>query len=317
MEYIISLDLGTTAIKVAIIDTEGRLVSKSTQEYTLLTPDVLSVELEVETYWSAFKAGVSEVLLKTGIKSEQIKALGISAQGETLILTDGNGKPLRNAIVWMDNRAHKEADRLSADFPKEVSYKITGQVSIVPTWPASKILWLRENEPSVFRNTEKFLLIEDYFIHRLTGVFAAEGSLLTSTVYWDMNTRKWWKDMLKYLNVDEGQLPEIHESGDLIGSIRPDIARELGLSPETLVCAGALDQAAGAIGVGNIRPGVFSENTGARACNLCYNGSAGIGSHLQNALSLSCNTGHLHGAYLHNRRNGAEMVQGQLLQCRD
>ena len=140
MTYILSLDLGTTAIKVALISTDGKLISKSTQEYTLLTPTTLAVELPVETYWQAFIKGVSELLLETGISPESIKVLGISAQGETLILTDKNGKPVRNAIVWMDNRAHHEAEILSSEFPKEESYRITGQVSIVPTWPASKIL---------------------------------------------------------------------------------------------------------------------------------------------------------------------------------
>ena len=268
MTYILSLDLGTTAIKVALISTDGKLISKSTQEYNLLTPTALAVELQVETYWQAFKKGVSELLLETGISPESIKVLGISAQGETLILTDKNGKPVRNAIVWMDNRAHYEAKILSSEFPKEESYRITGQVSIVPTWPASKILWVRENEPIIFSKTDKFLLIEDYFIYCMTGKYVAEGSLLTSTAYWNFKTKNWWQDMLRFLRVDTEQLPEIHESGDIVGPIIPEIAREFGLSPETIVCTGALDQAAGAIGVGNIKPGVFSENTGA-ALAIC------------------------------------------------
>ncbi len=267
-EFILSLDLGTTAIKVALIDRDGKLVGKSTQEYVLLTPTASSVELEVDTYWRAFKNGVSEVLAATKADPGSIRALGISAQGETLILVDKGGKALRNAIVWMDNRAQDEAEALTRMFPREESYRITGQVSIVPTWPAAKILWVREHEPDVFAKTAKFLLIEDYFIHRLTGKFAAEGSLLTSTVYWDFNTKKWWKDMLRVLKVDEGQLPEIHESGERIGTVLPAAAAELGLSPETVVCTGALDQAAGAIGVGNFAPGVFSENTGA-ALAIC------------------------------------------------
>jgi D-xylulose kinase len=263
VEYILSLDLGTTAIKVALFDTGGRLVGKSTQEYTLLTPSALSVELDVETYWQAFKNGVAEVLAATNVTPRSIRALGISAQGETLVLVDAEGRPLRNAIVWMDNRAQDEAESLTREFPREVSYRVTGQVSIVPTWPAAKVLWVRENEPEIFAATSKFLLIEDYFIYRLTGFYAAEGSLLTSTVYWDFNTRKWWKEMLRYLQIEESRLPDIHESGERIGTILPQVARELSLSSETEVCTGALDQAAGAIGVGNIESGVFSENTGA------------------------------------------------------
>lgn len=268
MGYILSADLGTTAIKVALFNHEGKLLSKSTQEYTLLTPTTLAVELDTDTYWQAFKAGISEVLEATGINSSQIKVLGISAQGETLIFTGKDGRPLRNAIVWLDNRAQNEADILDQEFGERDTYKITGQVKIVPTWPAAKVFWVKQNEPEIFSKIDKVLLIEDYFIYRMTGKYVAEGSLLCSTVYWDIIRKTWWKEMLNYLGVDEGQLPEIHESGEPVGSLIPEVSKELGLSSDMIVCTGALDQAAGAIGVGNIRPGVFSENTGA-ALAIC------------------------------------------------
>jgi sugar (pentulose or hexulose) kinase len=108
-----------------------------------------------------------------------------------------------------------------------------------------------------------FALIEDYFIYRMTGKLVTEGSLICSTVYWDITTKQWWKEMLTFLQIGESQLPEIHESGESVGSILPEVAEELGLSPGTIVCTGALDQAAGAIGVGNISEGIFSENIGA------------------------------------------------------
>ena len=268
MDHILSVDLGTTAIKVALFDAAGRVLAKATREYTLHTPDTLSVELPVETYWQAFKSGVAEVLAVSRVKVESIQALGICAQGETLIFAGRDGRPLRNAIVWLDNRAQQEAEELNREFTPEETYRITGQVSIVPTWPAAKVLWVQRNEPEVFAKAAKILLIEDYFIHRLTGEYACEGSLVTSTVYWDMNTRRWWPDMLARLGLGEEHLPPIRESGEPVGPILGEVARELGLAASTVVCTGALDQAAGAIGVGNIRPGVFSENTGA-ALAIC------------------------------------------------
>jgi sugar (pentulose or hexulose) kinase len=268
VDHILSVDLGTTAIKVALFDGEGGVLATSTQEYTLLIPSTLAVELPVETYWQAFKNGVQDLMDATGVKPAGIRALGISAQGETLVFAGKDGKPLRNAIVWLDNRAQKEADIMNREFPETDTYRITGQVSIVPTWPAAKVLWVRENEPEVFANAAKILLIEDYFIHRLTGRYVCEGSLICSTAYWDITTRRWWPDMLRRLRIDEERLPEIRESGDPVGPLLPVVAKELGLAPETIVCTGALDQAAGAIGVGNITPGVFSENTGA-ALAIC------------------------------------------------
>ncbi|TFG59161.1 MAG: hypothetical protein E4H36_14315, partial [Spirochaetales bacterium] len=135
MDHIISVDLGTTAIKLALFDEAGKLIAKSNQEYALLTPTTLAVELPVETYWNSFKLGIKEALEKSGVSPASIKAFGISAQGETLIVTGRDGKPLRNAIVWLDNRAQKEAEILNSHFTEETTYKITGQVSIVPTWP--------------------------------------------------------------------------------------------------------------------------------------------------------------------------------------
>jgi len=101
MNYILGVDLGTTALKVSLFDEEGKLLALPTKEYKLLTPTTLAVELEIGTYWNAFKEGIAEVLKLTKISPEKIKALGISAQGETLILVDKDGKPLRNAIVWL------------------------------------------------------------------------------------------------------------------------------------------------------------------------------------------------------------------------
>lgn len=268
MPHILAFDLGTTALKCALHDLNGTVIAKASEEYQLITPNADWVEMDVETYWQAFKSAVARVLKESGVDPAEIKALGVSAQGETLIVVDREGKPLRRAIVWLDNRAQQEADQLGEVFGHRHAFETTGQVKLVPTWPASKILWLRKCEPEVFDRVGKFLLIEDYFLHRLTGEYVCEGSLVTSTCYWNFRTRGWWKEMLQELNVSEEQLPQYRESGEAVGTLRTEIAEELGLSPTTVVCTGALDQACGAIGVGNIRPGIFSENTGA-ALAIC------------------------------------------------
>ena len=268
MPYILAFDLGTTALKCALHDLKGEVIAKASEEYQLITPTPDWVEMDVETYWQAFKIAVARVLKESNAIPSEIKALGVSAQGETLIVVDREAKPLRRAIVWLDNRAQQEADELSTVFGHRPAFEITGQVKLVPTWPASKILWLRKHEPEIFERVSKFLLIEDYFLHRLSGEYACEGSLVTSTCYWNFRTRQWWGEMLEELHVSTDQLPPYRESGEGIGTLRPDIAEELGLSPGTVVCTGALDQACGAIGVGNIKPGIFSENTGA-ALAIC------------------------------------------------
>jgi len=266
--YILSLDLGTTAIKVAVVSEEGSVVGKGIEEYSLLTPSPLEVELPVEVYWKSFKVALGKALSESRVSPNEIKALGMSVQGETMVLVDKNGDPIHNAIVWLDNRAQEEANILAKEFGDKTTYEVTGQVKIVPTWPAAKIFWLKRHKRDVFDNTTKFLLLEDYFLYKLTGKFVAEGSLLCSTVYWNIRTKDWWKEMLDFLGVGVERLPEIREPGEVVGSILPNVADELGLNKNMIVVTGALDQAAGAVGVGNIRPGILSENTGA-ALAIC------------------------------------------------
>lgn len=263
MELLVGLDIGTTALKAALFDKKGKLLAVSTQEYSLITLQTNYVEEEPEVYWKAFLTGMNDLKKQYPIEKDAKIALAMSAQGETLLFLGKDGTPLRNAIVWMDNRADEEAKELQEKFGNETCYKVTGQVSFEPCWPAPKILWVKKNEPEIFEQTDKFLLIEDYFIYRLTGRFATEPSLVCSSTYWDIIKRDYWKDMLEYLEVKEEQFAPVIESGQIVGKILPEVAAELGLGTDITICTGALDQAAGAIGAGNIREGMFSETIGA------------------------------------------------------
>lgn len=263
MELLVGLDIGTTALKIALFDKKGDLLAVSTQEYSLITPQTNYVEEDPEVYWKAFKDGLDALKNQYPISPADKIALAMSAQGETLFFLDENGKNLRNAIVWMDNRAEEEARDLEDKFGNDICYKVTGQVSFEPCWPASKILWVKNHEPDTFEKTSKFLLIEDYFIYCLTGQYATEPSLVCSSTYWDIINREYWKDMLDYLEIREEQLAPVVESGNTVGKILPEIAEELGIGTDVTICTGALDQAAGAIGAGNIHEGMFSETIGA------------------------------------------------------
>ncbi len=267
-EYILGIDIGTTSLKTAVFDLSGVQKASAVVEYSLLTPSTNYVEASCSVYMESIKKCMRVIARKGTVDLSRITIVGFSVQGETLCFLDADGNPLRNAIVWMDNRAGKQAEELRAKFGDELCYEITGQVSFESCWPASKVLWVKENEPKIFTKTRHLLLLEDYIIYLLTGKFVSEGSLLTSTEYWDIRTKKYWKEMLNFIGIDEAILPEIMESGQLVGTIIPNMAKELGISPNAKICTGCLDQAAGAIGVGNIRPGIFSENIGA-ALAIC------------------------------------------------
>ena len=266
--YILAIDIGTTSLKVAVFDKNGVQKASAIDEYSLETPALNIVEVPCSTYIDSIYKCMDKINAKGTVDTTLIDCIGFSVQGETLCFLDKDGEPLRKAIVWMDNRATEQAEKMEKAFGNEQCYKVTGQVSFEACWPAPKLLWVKENEPEIFKNTKWFMLLEDYIIYKLTGKVVTEGSLLTSTLYWDIQTKKYWPEMLDFIGISESSLPEIKEPGELVGTILPEMAEKLRISKDAKVCTGCLDQAAGAIGAGNIKAGIFSENIGA-ALAIC------------------------------------------------
>lgn len=268
MKYILGVDLGTTAIKAAVFDENGRECASKTVEYTLLTPAPGMAELEAETYIKTFRAAVSEAVKRAKLEPEDIVSVGMSAQGETTLCLDENNEPLRPAIVWLDVRASEEAAYIENIIGRKNIQKHTGQPGMDAIWPAAKILWLKRHEPDIYNKTAKYVQLKAYFSYLLTGKMVCEDSILCTTMYWDIRTREYWPEMLDLLGIIEEQLPEIYEQGENIGYITPEGAKMFGLSTKTTLNAGALDQACGALGVGNVRPGTFSDCTGSNLATV-------------------------------------------------
>ncbi len=191
-----------------------------------------------------------------------IVALAISSQGETLIPVDETGAPTRRAIVWLDNRAVEEAALIRDQFDAEAIYRTTGQPEVTPTWPACKILWLRRREPGVFARTSKFLLVEDYLLHRLTGRHVTNACVQSSSLMLDIHRAAWWEPMLDAIGVSPDQLGQLLAPGEVVGPLTRAAAEATGLSTRTLAVAGGLDQAVAAVGAGCIAPGGVVESTG-------------------------------------------------------
>jgi xylulokinase len=262
MTYLIGIDVGTTSVKAGLFDpATGGCLGVARQEYALATPAADRAELDAEIYWQACIATVRQVMAESGVDAREVAAMGVSSQGETLICLDGQGKPLRPAIVWLDNRAAPQAERLASQFEAQ-AYDRTGIPEIVATWPACKILWLRENEPGVFRQTRRFLLVQDFLVYRLTGRLTTNASIACTTLYYDLPNHTWWEPVLDAIGVNPGQLPELTQPGEIVGQLAPAAAAELGMPASVRVAGCGMDQCVGAIGAGNIFPGGCSETTG-------------------------------------------------------
>ena len=268
IKYIISLDVGTTSLKGVLFDMDGNAVASRSYEYNLvrIAPD--TVELDPEVYWQAAISVIRDLLTDSGVEKSEIISVGITSQGETLIVLDSQGRPLRRAIVWLDNRSGQEANEIAARFALDDVYRITGQQEIVPTWTATRILWLRKNEPKIFAAIKHYLLVEDYLIFRLTGRFVTDHALNPSTLYYDLIANRWWPEMLDFLGIRTEQLPELKYSGEIAGHVTPEASYEIGLSTDTVVSTSPIDQVAGAVGAGNFGPGTITETTGA-AMAIC------------------------------------------------
>lgn len=258
MSLILTLDVGTTALKGALFDLTGRMLSVHTQEYALDYPGPDRVELDPEIYWRAAQTVIDQILRETAIQPERVRLVGVTSQGETLIALDAQGRPVRKAIVWLDNRAQAEADLIRETFGRDTVYRVTGQPDISPAWPAAKILWMRRQEPERFAQTARFLMVEDYLVYRLTGRFVTDHALNPSTLYYDLVKSQWWLEMLNFLGITTGQLPDLLDSGASAGRL----TAEVGLNRNTRVTVAPIDQVAAAVGAGNRAPGMVTETTG-------------------------------------------------------
>ncbi len=262
MDYLITLDIGTTAVKTSLYNRSFQVCAVCLDEYSLLTLGSNIIEMDPDSYWQAICHGIRSVFSISGADPQQVMVITIVTQGETLIPVDKKGNALRNAIVWLDSRAEAEAAEISNNFTADYIYSATGLPEISGACPAAKILWIKNHEPEIFASTAKFLMLEDYIISKLTGKFITDKSILSSTGYFDINREIYWAEMLDLIGVNPEQLPEISDCGVEAGCLLIDVADDINLNPSTIVSTGAMDQIASALGSGNIAEGIISETTG-------------------------------------------------------
>ena len=262
MKYLLTLDVGTTAVKAGLFDENLNVTALAIKEYSLITPQANFVEMDPDTYWVKAKESISEVLSTAKINIADIVSLTCTTQGETLIPVGNDGKPLSNAIVWLDARAKSEAECLTDHFDHLMIYQTTGLPEINGYCPISKVLWLKNNLTDIYDRAEKILLLEDYLIFKLSGKFISNPTLMCSTGYFNIHQNTIWKEILAYCDIAESKFPSIIDSGQVVGEILPEIAEELGLSAKLKITSGAMDQVSSAVGSGNVAVGNITETTG-------------------------------------------------------
>ena len=275
------IDLGSTNIKCAIYDRDMRLLARESAPVDYYREGGV-VEFDALSYAKDVVSLVKRTMESAGTKA--LRGMAFTGQAETLVVLGADGKPLRRAISWMDDRSTEECAELEKLFPHEVCEAKTGQMAVLPTWPATKILWLRRHEPETYEKAASYMLLKDYVVYYLTGEKCSDMSIATFSFYFDIYNKCWWKEMLQAIGVRESQLPPLCEPLTVAGNLLPQHKEALGLSENCFVSVGTLDHFAGMIGTGNLAPGGITLSTGtvmamATLCREPIPKSCGIAMH--------------------------------------
>lgn len=250
--YYIGIDLGTSAVKLLLVDGEGRILRAVTEEYPLEFPQPGWSQQNPEDWKRAVLEGIPKLL--QGQDSSQVAGIGCGGQMHGLVVLDGEDQIIRPAILWNDGRTAQQVEYLNQVVGKERLSQLTANIAFAG-FTAPKLLWMRENEPENFARIEKIMLPKDYVNYVLTGVHSTDYSDASGMLLLDVEHRCWSQEMLELCGVSRDQMPQLFESAQVIGTVKPDLARALGLPDGVQVVAGAGDNAAAAVGTGVVGEG--------------------------------------------------------------
>jgi xylulokinase len=260
LSALIGIDVGTSGVKVVAVSTDGKLLATAGATYDLHAPKSGYAEQNPDDWWqatiSAFRQ-VHDCLQTDSPAGVDILAIGLSGQMHGLVPLDEDGRPVRPAIIWCDLRTVAEAQWIEQELGREQVIRWTENPPLA-NFTATRLLWMRQHEPAAYARIRSFLLPKDYVGFRLTGIRATDVCDASGTLLFDVAHRSWSKEMCQALDIPQAWLPQVFESGDVVGRVTRESADLLGIPAGTPVVAGAGDQGAGAIGLGIVNPGTVS-----------------------------------------------------------
>ena len=263
MNYLLGIDVGTSGTKALLINAskDGEVVASCTKTYPLYTPKPLWAEQEPEDWWQATILAIRQLIEDSGVEPKQIKGMGLSGQMHGSVFLDENNEVLRPAILWCDQRTQAECDWIMDTVGRDKTVELISN-PVLTGFTAGKIVWLRNNEPELYKRVRKVLLPKDYIRLRLTGEFATEVSDASGTALFNVTKRDWAWEMLDAIDIPRDWMPKSYESPEVSGRITSEAAMLTGLAEGMPVVGGGGDQAAGAVGNGIVEPGIISSTVG-------------------------------------------------------
>ncbi|MCP4165955.1 MAG: hypothetical protein GY759_08700 [Chloroflexi bacterium] len=283
-DLLLGLDVGTTATKAMLFDTQGDVIASADCSYPLHTPENGWVEQDPDDLWQGVVTTLRSVLEKIGA-GDRVIALSLSSQAGTTIPVDAGNQPIYPAISWMDNRASAQAAQVRERWGAETIHHRTGW-HLVDGLPLQHITWLRENRPDIFRSARRYLFVNDFIAHKLSGRLCMNPSDAGITQLFNLETVDWDEQLLDIAGIRRGQLSPMHPCGQVIGALQANVSQATGLSPDVLVVNGAHDQYCAAVGTGTTRPGTVLLSCGTAWVVLAVPESLEVG--LRSGMSISC-----------------------------
>jgi xylulokinase len=249
MSLLIGIDLGTTGCKAVVYDENGAALGEGYLEYGLITLSDVMIEQDPHAWWDLTRRAVELALSAPGIDRRAVRGIAVSSQGISFVLLDKAGRPLGNAINWLDGRATAECEQITRRFSAEHLFRVTGK-RVAPFYVLPKLLWIRDHQPEVWRRARRVLMGHDYLVYRLCAEQLTDHSMAGGTLLYDLHGLDWSQELLDAFGIPRHLLPPLRWSGTPAGTLLPSVAGELGLSPDVVVAVGGQDQKCAALGAG-------------------------------------------------------------------
>lgn len=246
------IDLGTSAVKLLLMDADGEIKKIVSRSYGISFPHTGWSEQNPQDWFDSTVDGLKELLAEAD--KEQVAGISFGGQMHGLVTLDKDDNVIRPAILWNDGRTTKETEYLNSVTGKDKLSEYTANIAFAG-FTAPKILWMQENEPELWSKVSKIMLPKDYLAYRMSGTFCTDYSDASGMLLLDVKNRKWSEEMLRICNITESMLPKLYESYEVVGSLKSDIAEMLGLTTDVKIIAGAGDNAAAAVGTGTVGEG--------------------------------------------------------------
>lgn len=255
----IGIDLGTSSLKSVLADENGKILDAKSVKYPLLLPKENWSEQRPSDWYNSMVESIGYLSEKYDLS--KLKGISFSGQMHGMVCVDKDGKVIRNAILWNDQRTEEQTNYLNEVVGESSLIEWTGNRAVTG-FTAPKVLWLKQNEPDNFNKIYKILMPKDYLVYKLTGKFATDVSDASGTLYFDVKNKKWSKQMLEVLGISEDKLPKVYESYEVISQILPEMSTILKICDKTKIIIGGGDQAVGAVGTGAVKNGDLSISLG-------------------------------------------------------